>query len=391
MPVTGGGAPSGACEALTAALHLVECGFGATCSFAVGESIPLPRRQLLIGRVPDADVVITSIGQGGRKNCTVTPVGTGHSLTHLRHGNPIHLNGQPFWDEVLLRDRDRISPGANLVFEYRNTADFPAIIGVVGNYLLFSAGRVRTWRTVPLADLGSPPFAACIVPTGTTPRIEGLAPRGVIRGRDSDLGLYDDFAGVTVDDVITASVAAGVCDTAIAASLIVGSFDSIGSGVVGFDGVVRYVGGLPELGGRRRALRTRPAVALNLIELLTPHEHIVIEDADPDSTRDALARDAQESRSLLERARRVPDIGDDLAASILADVNDVNHDVAVARERRLHAWAQRQAPGASNEMRRSLLEAFFAADCADELRLREELGLLSVGRIEGMMRSVAPR
>lgn len=382
---------------MTARLTLLECASRATCSLAVGESVGIPREGVSLGTrgahqvqglVPRASSpVAVDVSAPGftRGPWAIAPIGTGHRLlmpataTARINGIDVVTRG------VVLRPGDRISPGVGLVFAYDNDdddVDVDAVYDIVGPWLLVNAGRLRCWRAVPLDDLGAAPVAAARRDDGGA--LLHSASRGVVAAGEARVEFFDDCAGVAVDDVIEASIAAGGCaDPAIAAALVLPSLapepPPHARGVVGFDGVVRAVVGVPAFQTRRRPVHGRMRAAVDLIQLLTPHEAVAYDDDhDPDRVADALARDHQAVRSLVKRAHDVaalfPELGQDLAGCVAAsDPGDSS-----ARAGRLLAWATREAQRASAAAIRSLLEGLCAADCEAERRLREELGLINV-------------
>jgi len=240
---------------------------------------------------------------------------------------------------------------------------------------------------VPLNDTGAPPVAAARGDEGG-PLLHS-ASLGVVTDRGRSVELYDDCAGIAVDDLIEASIASGGCaDGAIAAALVLPSLmpeQPAARSVVGFDRVVRAIVGAPAFQTRHRPLHGRARAAVDLIQLLTPHQPIAVDDDfDPDRVADALTRDHQMMLLLVKRAGDVavvfPELGADLASSI-ADARDDQR----ARANRVHAWAAREARRAPAEAIRALLEGLFAVDCEEERRLREELGLFSVETVADML------
>jgi hypothetical protein len=388
---------------MTARLTLRECASMATCSLAVGESVGIPREGVSLGTRESHHVqqlvrrerppVAVDVSAPGftRGPWSIAPIGTGHRLL-MPATSMARINGSDVLARsVVLRPGDRISPGVGVVFEYVDVDAAPVVFDIVGRWLLLNAGRLRCWRAVPLDDVGAAPVAAALRDDGG-PLLHSVS-RGVVFDGDRRVEFFDDCAGVAVDDVIEASIAAGGCaDPAIAAALVLPGLapepPPHARSVVGFDGVVRAVVGVPAFRTRRRPVHARMHGAVDLIQLLTPHEAVAYDDDhDPDRVADALARDHQGMLSMVKRAHDVAAMFPALARDLAGCVATSDDGDPSARAGRILAWATQEARRASPRAIQSLLEGLCAADCEAERRLREELGVVDVDAIAARLRS----
>ena len=201
----------------------------------VGDRLELDR-DIELGRVPSADIVMTSRGQGGRKNSGVRIVGTGHRLLHYGHQSPIGVNGRQIWKDHDLLHGDLVSPGESLVFRYvvdggADRVSLGVLVDRCGRRLLFEpeAGG-RCWRSVDVDEPAAEPLRAafCADPAAVlaacaSATVVARAHDVLIDGSDGQRRavLLDDVAGASLDAILEATRAQGATvDVAVLATLL---------------------------------------------------------------------------------------------------------------------------------------------------------------------------
>jgi hypothetical protein len=226
----------------------------------VGDRFALrPEGDVVLGRTPQCDIVMTSPGQGGRRNSGIRASGNGFALQHDGHSLPIFVNGKKMNRHARdLVHGDVIEPGRGLRFRYvvEGGDELPTIgtnLRVLEGLLLFDRDEEEpaSWRCVPLDRPDDPPRRAFFADVDSARegrlRLAGrIGPPGpavhqVLReidgGRDgvgvverpnAALVVTDDVAGASAEDLVTATHdQRAELDPAIAAVLVRSILDVI--------------------------------------------------------------------------------------------------------------------------------------------------------------------